>query len=722
MKIFLSYGRDKHAADAQRIKEDLQGCGHDVWFDLERLTEGRDWERYIEEGLRWCEIVVLLMTPYSVRRRDRRDPDSRDGYCLNELAKANDQNKLIIPVLLATLEEGPPMSICRIQHLDLRDAVPIAEREPRYRERFERLRRAIEEDDLDFEGGESRLQKLLEPLDFSSETGRHLARFTGRKWLLGELDAWLDEPTASRVFWMTGAPGIGKTAFAVHLCHARREVIAYHLCSFGHEDKADARRALLSIAYQMAQYLPEYHRRISRLELEGEVLKSAPTLFDNLLVQPLLRDFPAPDGSRLVVIDGIDEAVAAGRHELADLIRDHWPKTPPWLRLVMTSRPEPALISALASLRPHVLDACRSENLSDLRSYLADALGDRDLPAKPDVVEEIVARSEGLFLYGYVVLEELQRGALSLDRLEDFPAGMAAHYERLFRRQFPDPDDYAIRFRQLLECFCAARDPLPVSLVATAVGLERAELQQRLGRLGSLLAFQTHSPRDEAEPVASPFHKTLVDWLTGVHPQTQYPLAGPYAVDVPAGRRRLAEACWKQYECGVAGLSTYARTHLAAHLAEASDWQHLSTVLDDADLAYLNRWIEGGGHQGKLCLEGLLEHGNLDPTDAAGLATQLARIHGYENDYGGARRWLQYALARTSFRRGRRARAIAIHEQGSLDYYEGDLGRARRAYRRALRCCLWGLPRYGDEAAANLVALAILAVGQGDYRGAERLA
>jgi hypothetical protein len=67
LRIFLSYGHDKHADDALHIKADLERRGHQVWFDLPRLREGRDWELYIEEGLKWGDKVVLLMTPYSVR-------------------------------------------------------------------------------------------------------------------------------------------------------------------------------------------------------------------------------------------------------------------------------------------------------------------------------------------------------------------------------------------------------------------------------------------------------------------------------------------------------------------------------------------------------------------------------------------------------------------------------------------------------------------------------
>lgn len=107
-KIFLSYGRDEYSRDALRVKAGLEARGHEVWFDVERLREGRDWEAWIEQGLQQCDLLVLLMTPYSVRRRDRRDPRSQDGYCLNEIAAALLRNKLIIPVLLVSLEPDGP--------------------------------------------------------------------------------------------------------------------------------------------------------------------------------------------------------------------------------------------------------------------------------------------------------------------------------------------------------------------------------------------------------------------------------------------------------------------------------------------------------------------------------------------------------------------------------------------------------------------------------------
>jgi hypothetical protein len=135
MRIFLSYGHDEHASLALRIKRDLEARGHMVWFDIDRLKPGGDWERYIEDGLDWASATpgegrfVLLMTPHSVRRPE--------GYCLNELARAWNRHLPIIPVMVAEIE--PPLSICRIQYLDMRDCVPVDDRQEKYKSKFDQL-------------------------------------------------------------------------------------------------------------------------------------------------------------------------------------------------------------------------------------------------------------------------------------------------------------------------------------------------------------------------------------------------------------------------------------------------------------------------------------------------------------------------------------------------------------------------------------------------------
>src|SRR6185369_5006299 len=106
---------------AVRLKHDLEKRDHQVWFDLERLRVGVDWEAYIEEGLEWVSeipnegLFLLLMTPHSVRRPD--------GFSHNELNRAISRQIPVIPVMVSWCE--PPLSICRIQYLDMQDCWPL---------------------------------------------------------------------------------------------------------------------------------------------------------------------------------------------------------------------------------------------------------------------------------------------------------------------------------------------------------------------------------------------------------------------------------------------------------------------------------------------------------------------------------------------------------------------------------------------------------------------
>jgi hypothetical protein len=439
IRVFISYGHDEHVALAIRLRDDLRRRGHDVWFDEERLQPGHDWESFIEKGLEHLAAdkqnaaVLLLLTPHSVRRPD--------GYCLNEVARALSRGLRIIPLMV--VESEPPLSICRIQWLDMRACIPIHEKEAFYRPRFERLLKALEEGLLDFEGTQQRLLKDLQPLEFDADILRHLPKFTGRQWVFDAVRRWLKAPPKQRVFWISGNPGVGKTALSAVLSSRYLEVAALHLCKFGHAQKSDPRRVVTSIVYQLTTQLPEYEARLAAMDVQRLTQDDARTMFDNLLVQPLTKLHP-PKRPIVILIDALDEATRDGYNALASFIGAEFPKTPAWLRLIITSRPEKAVTSPLQGLKPFVLDTEVEPNRDDLREYLCRELapllrGRRDADS---IVEHILSRSEGVFLYAEHVCDDLQHGRLSLDRLDQFPQGLGGVFWQFFERQFPDLEKF----------------------------------------------------------------------------------------------------------------------------------------------------------------------------------------------------------------------------------------------------------------------------------------
>ncbi len=79
------------------------------------------------------------------------------------------------------------------------------------------------------EGTYAKVFSQLKPLDFGVDIARMTKDFTGRQWLLEEVEEWLSI-SASRVFFITGDPGIGKSSIMAHLASRHPEVMAYHFC------------------------------------------------------------------------------------------------------------------------------------------------------------------------------------------------------------------------------------------------------------------------------------------------------------------------------------------------------------------------------------------------------------------------------------------------------------------------------------------------------------
>ncbi|MEN6462174.1 MAG: tetratricopeptide repeat protein [Syntrophomonas sp.] len=558
-RIFLSYGRDEYSSLAEKLCSDLKMRGHDIWFDQEHIQSPDDWEIKIEEGLKWVadnpinNRFLLLLTPHSVRRPD--------GYCLNELSWALSHRVSVIPLMVVWCES--PLSICRIQYIDIQDCLPVEEKEDKYSEKLQQIIKAVEEETPISDGVQYRLMSILDPLPFDAEITEYSAQFTGRTWLINKIDAWINNNTASRVFWIMGRPGIGKTAIVAHLCAKRREVGAVHLCRFGIVQKSDPARCVLSIAYQLSTQLPDYQNLLNRIALEDAVKKlNAASLFDLLITQPLAK-IPKPEHTILIVIDALDEATKTdGENELAKFLAEQFPFTPNWLKLIITSRPDPEVIRVLQGYIPYDLDDESISNEDDVRTYLKSELGpiSKDDKNLEDAINIIVERSEGLFLYVCFIQKGIKEGQYSLDRLDELPRGMNQSYLRFFERQFPrhSQELYNHLVRPALELIAASRDPLHGQLISQILGWSEYDHQEFIESVGSLFI--------ETDGAFRPFHLSLMGWLTNAS------LAGSrFMVSLVPGNERLAAYGWDQFKKhGCRKLPEYFILHLPFHMKNSA--------------------------------------------------------------------------------------------------------------------------------------------------------
>jgi tetratricopeptide (TPR) repeat protein len=273
-----------------------------------------------------------------------------------------------------------------------------------------------------------------------------------------------------------------------------------------------------------------YAARLSGIDLEREGVKDARTLFDALLVGPFAKEFPAPREPLLVVLDGLDEATqAGGENPLAEIVAADWSRLPPWLRLMVSSRPEAELVQWLSGRQRIELRAEDAEQQADLAVYLRERLTAIGRPPSEKVLLRILERSEGAFHYAAMLVEEVRQGRCDPDNPIDLPAGLNPFYLQTFRRRFEDLPAYRSQTRPLLELILAAPEPVPIAVLAGVIKRDPRDVREDLRALGSMVALEPSLEKGDSDwDTVRLSHASLRSWLIGFD-ATRQSLAGAFA-------------------------------------------------------------------------------------------------------------------------------------------------------------------------------------------------
>lgn len=548
--IFLSYAHQSEREEdydiseelVWLIKEQLQKDGHKVWIDQEGISAGVQWRERITSAILGHTHFLSFLSKRSVR-----DP----GVCLNEIAIALGSGRQI-QTLLTESEEAvrQPLTISHLQWHQFADwkAIKVGQKngpkgedwEVWFGERMAQIRENLSDVQHQKVAGDlQRLKEILEPKTFESEIIKKIDGFFGRKWLFQACDQWLNNST-NRIFWLKGSPGIGKSSFAAKLVHQSNSVVVgFFKCDFqgNKSPEESASECIRTLAYQLAARLPDYRVKLLYLHLvnrEKISKKTADDLFSYLITEPLNISGKIPEATRLaLVIDALDEAGRNdGTNALADLIYKHADKLPPWLGVIVTSRPEPYLEQQLCKFDSTSIEGGTEQNLEDLRDYLDDKL-DQSIaaPKRTASIDKIIKKSGGTFLYLKMIEKDK---TLDLSKPETLPEGIDEIFTRDFRRYFPNPQVYGRETEPFLRLMAAAPGPLPVDLGRALLGWSSRDMTTRVTQpLGSLL--------QEKNGGLVFFHKSISDWLQD--PKR----SGLYQVN-DTGAKELGEFLWKEFE------------------------------------------------------------------------------------------------------------------------------------------------------------------------------
>jgi mannose-1-phosphate guanylyltransferase len=105
--IFFSYCREDSDI-AQRLVASLKAAGADVWIDRLNIEPGLQWDATVEDALRRCSILLVVLSPAAVASANVRD----------EVSFALSERKRIIPILHRDCEV--PFQLGRLQRIDFR--------------------------------------------------------------------------------------------------------------------------------------------------------------------------------------------------------------------------------------------------------------------------------------------------------------------------------------------------------------------------------------------------------------------------------------------------------------------------------------------------------------------------------------------------------------------------------------------------------------------------
>ena len=189
-------------------------------------------------------------------------------------------------------------------------------------------------------------------------------------------------------------PGFGKTAFASSVCAAQGDaVLAVHLCRSDDDQSRDPVAIVKSLAVQLARSVPEFRAALAS-DLDAlratvsDPKASGRSLLGDLIVKPIRKLARSERG--LVVIDGLDECERdGGANPLLDLLSGGLGRSlPPWLGVLVTSRPEDNVKKVLAAMPPtrcrvthadgaESTDETRDEARDDIKRYLESRLAGR---------------------------------------------------------------------------------------------------------------------------------------------------------------------------------------------------------------------------------------------------------------------------------------------------------------------------------------------------------
>jgi len=342
---------------------------------------------------------------------------------------------------------------------------------------------------------------------------------------------WEDDNT--RIFWIHGDPGKGKTMMTMALIDEISErlqsapynswTLAYFFCQTEERlnNAVAVVRSLIYLLVEQQRALAQHVRR--HYEIVGATLFEGGNALYALwaILLDILKDSSLP--RIYLLIDAFDECTVQ-QIELLELITGKDMASLPKVKWLVTSRNESAIQERLehGDRRVHTSLEMNSQHVSNAVLRFIDVKVQQlvqtkkyDLRRQSFVGEYLRNRAEGTFLWVALVCQELQRvpSRKTESVLQSFPAGLKSLYARMVAQisSLSDPEDISLCF-SILRAITITVRPLHLSELALVAGLpdemhgDLASAEELVSQCGSFLTLR--------DMVVSFIHQSARDFVS----------------------------------------------------------------------------------------------------------------------------------------------------------------------------------------------------------------
>ncbi|KAF1922717.1 ankyrin [Didymella exigua CBS 183.55] len=384
----------------------------------------------------------------------------------------------------------------------------------------------------------------------------------------------------SRVLWVTGEPGCGKTMLSAYLTDhlrlrhatASKPQVFFFFCDDKIKSQRDANALLRGILYQILQQHRKLIRHVkSRFEMDGPSLaNSFPALWE-LFLKVAADSAPGTVG---VIVDAIDECEVRTRNsflkamnQLVNERKDAHRQDRNYIKFLITSRPSLGNSHHLTELTENRLPIEQNQIIvsEDVKLVIRSRVGEIankfqfDDEMKHYLEESLYTKSDQSFLWLNMVLQSLESSPRASKRdferfINTFPQNLEATYGKFLSSIPPRDREDAEKFLHLL--VAASRhltlmelnvaftiDQIHKSTVDLANDLQLSIRSTLQNFVGSFIRIKELDRSSKDDLIVSLIHQSAKEYLTDLALRSTDRVVQSLAVPLVDAALSMSQSC-----------------------------------------------------------------------------------------------------------------------------------------------------------------------------------